>query len=78
MKRPFLTPAEYAEDHPELKGFAELYTMLRFRENLSTTERAEAWQALQASYAEVLEASRHPGLWPALRRIFSLKGLYYS
>jgi transglutaminase-like putative cysteine protease len=78
VKRPFLTPAEYAQDHPELKGFAELYTMLRFRENLSATERAEAWQALRARYAEVLEASRRPGLGPALRRLFSLKGLYYS
>jgi transglutaminase-like putative cysteine protease len=78
VKRPFLTPMEYAEDHPELSGFAEVYTMLRFRENLDAGERAEAWQALRERYNEILEASRHPGLFAALRRTFSLRGLYYS
>jgi transglutaminase-like putative cysteine protease len=78
VKRPFLTPAEYAQDHPELEDFAEIYTMLRFRENLDAGERTEAWRALRASYREILEASRLPGLAAALRRVFSLKGLYYS
>jgi len=78
VKRPFLTPVEYAEDHPELIRFAELYTMLRFRETLSDAERAAAWAALRGSFQEILEASRRPGLLAALRRIFSLKGLYYS
>jgi transglutaminase-like putative cysteine protease len=78
VKRPFLTPVEYAEDHPELSGFAEIYTMLRFREHLEPSERAEAWCALRAGYREILESSRSPGLPAALRRVFSLKGLYYS
>jgi hypothetical protein len=52
--------------------------MLRFRQNLSPEQRAEAWQALDDSYSEILEANRRRGLWPSLRRIFSLKGLYYS
>jgi transglutaminase-like putative cysteine protease len=78
VKRPFLTPMEYAVDHPELKVFAEIYTMLRFRENLEPGARTEAWRALKASYREILEASRRPGLPAALRRAFSLKGLYYS
>ena len=78
VKRPFLTPMEYAEDHPELKSFAEIYTMLRFRENLEPGKRAEAWDALRSSYREILESSRRPGLLSALRRVFSLKGLYYS
>jgi len=78
VKRPFLTPMEYAEDHPELKAFAEIYTMLRFRENLEPGERAEAWKALRAGYREILESSRRPGLPAALLRVFSLKGLYYS
>lgn len=78
VKRPFLTPVEYAEDHPELAGFAEIYTMLRFRENLKPAERASAWAALRNSYGEILEASRRPGLPAALQRAFSLKGLYYS
>ena len=78
VKRPFLTPMEYAEDHPELRGFAEIYTMLRFRENLEPVARSEAWRDLRASYREILETSRRPGLAAALRRVFSLKGLYYS
>jgi len=78
VKRPFLTPMEYAEDHPELQGFAEIYTMLRFRENLEPGARTEAWKALRAAYREILESSRRPGLFAALRRAFSLKGLYYS
>jgi transglutaminase-like putative cysteine protease len=78
VKRPFLTPAEYAEDHPELAGFADIYTMLRFRETVSDSERAAAWEALRGSYREILEASRRPGLLAALQRAFSLKGLYYS
>jgi hypothetical protein len=78
VKRPFLTPKEYAADHPELAGFADIYTMLRFRENLGSAERADAWRALRANYRQILESSRRPGLFPALRRLFSLKGLYYS
>jgi transglutaminase-like putative cysteine protease len=78
VKRPFLTPMEYAVDHPELHSFAEIYTMLRFRENLEPGERAEAWRALRTSYREILEMSRRPGLLAGLRRVFSLKGLYYS
>jgi transglutaminase-like putative cysteine protease len=78
VKRPFLTPMEYAADHAELQSFAEIYTMLRFRENLGPGERTEAWSALRASYREILEASRSPGLLAAVRRVFSLKGLYYS
>jgi hypothetical protein len=78
VKRPFLTPNEYAQDHPELKGFAEIYTMLRFRENLDPGARSEAWKALRAEYRKILEESRRPGLPAALQRFFSLKGLYYS
>ncbi len=78
VKRPFLTPMEYAEYHQELAGFAEIYTMLRFREALSDSERAAAWEALRGSFREILEASRRPGLLAALQRAFSLKGLYYS
>ena len=78
VKRPFLTPMEYAEDHPELRDFADIYTMVRFRENLEPGARAGGWDTLRARYREILEASRRPGLLAALRRIFSLKGLYYS
>ena len=71
-------PDPNTSDHPELQSFAEIYTMLRFRENLEPGERTEAWRALRASCREILEASRRPGLLAALGRVFSLKGLYYS
>lgn len=78
VKRPFLTPMEYAREHPELSRFAGLYTMLRFRERLGAEERTRAWRALRACYGEILAAGKRPGLAAALRRVFSLKGLYYS
>lgn len=78
VKRPFLTPMEYAEENPQLRDFAEIYTLLRFRENLKPAERKEVWTALRAAYRTLLEASRRPGLLAALRRAFSLKGIYYS
>jgi hypothetical protein len=52
--------------------------MLRFRENIEPGARTETWKALRAAYREILESSRRPGLFAALRRAFSLKGLYYS
>ncbi len=78
VKKPYLTPMEYAREHPELARFAAIYTMLRYRETMSEAERRKAWQDLRASYREILEHSLRPGFWPALQRLFSLKGLYYS
>jgi hypothetical protein len=77
LKKPSQTPAEYAKSYPELGRFAALYTRLRYRERMSPEERARAWAELRASYAEILKASRHPGLGPLARRLFSLKALYY-
>ncbi len=78
LKKPFLTPVEYAEEHAELSDFAATYTMLRYREALAESQRSRTWQRLWASYREILQRSRKPGLWPALKRLFSLKGLYYT
>jgi transglutaminase-like putative cysteine protease len=78
VKKPYLTPMEYAGQHPELTRFAAIYTMLRYRETMSETERLQSWQELRAGYREILEHSLRPGFWPALQRLFSLKGLHYS
>jgi transglutaminase-like putative cysteine protease len=77
LKRPSQTPAEYAGRHPELRRFAKLYTRLRYREQGSAEERAQDWAELRASYAEILQVTRRPGLGPLARRLFSLRALYY-
>jgi transglutaminase-like putative cysteine protease len=77
LKKPSLTPAEYAKDHPELARFAALYTSLRYRERMPPEERARAWAELRACYAGLLASTRRPGLGRLLRRAFSLRGLYY-
>jgi transglutaminase-like putative cysteine protease len=77
VKRPFETPLEYAQTYPGLTRFASVYTMLRYRESLSLEDRRRAWQELRSSYREALASFRSPGLWGGLRRVFSLKGLYY-
>jgi transglutaminase-like putative cysteine protease len=77
VKQPFQTPMEYAQAYPGLTRFASLYTMLRYRESLSPEERRRAWKELRAAYREALESFPVQTLWGALRRVFSLKGLYY-
>ncbi len=77
LKRPSLTPAEYAKAHPELARFATLYTTLRYRERMPPEERARSWAELRACYADLLRNTRSPGLGRLLRRAFSLRGLYY-
>jgi transglutaminase-like putative cysteine protease len=77
LKKPSQTPAEYAKSYPELRRFAALYTRLRYRERMSPEERSAAWSELRASYAQIMKASRRPGLGPLARRLFSLRALYY-
>jgi hypothetical protein len=77
LKKPSLTPAEYAKTHPELARFAALYTSLRYRERMPPDERARAWAELRACNAGLLSSTRRPGLGQLLRRAFSLRGLYY-
>jgi transglutaminase-like putative cysteine protease len=81
LKKPSLTPAEYAKsqshEHPELTRFAALYTTLRYRERMPQEERARAWAELRACYAGLLRSTRRPGLGRLLQRAFSLRGLYY-
>lgn len=77
LKRPSETAAEYARHCPEFARFAELYTRLRYHQRQDPAERARAWSALRFRYAELLRATRRPGLGPGLRRLLSLRGLYY-
>lgn len=77
LKRPSETAAEYARRCPEFARFAELYTQLRYHQRQDPAERARVWASLRSSYAELLRATRRPGLGAGLRRLLSLRGLYY-
>lgn len=77
LRPPFQTPMEYAREHDDLKGFAALYTMLRYRVHIGPEERMISRRKLQEEYSRLLESSRKPGLGRALGRLFSLRGLYY-
>lgn len=77
IKSPARTPKEFAGDHPELAGFAELYTELRFRERFGPGEHEGLWRKLKTEYRSVLRSCRKRGLAGAFGRAFSLRGLYY-
>jgi hypothetical protein len=72
------TPLEYARAYPELESFAGVYTRLRFREQLTPPEGDQLWQQLRVEYSGILSRYRRRGFKSGLRRIFSLKGLYYG
>ena len=77
LKPPTRTPVEYAEIHPEVEEFAAAYTRLRYREQSSDVENSQIWERLSTGYHSALRESRKRGLKEWLRRIFSLRGLYY-
>lgn len=77
LKPPSRTPVEYAVVHPEVREFAAAYTRLRYRSQASEEETAEMWSQLTADYATAIRDSRKRGIKERLRRIFSLRGLYY-
>jgi len=77
LKPPSRTPVEYAEVHPEVRQFAAAYTRLRYRSQATEEETAEMWSKLTADYATAVRDSRKRGIKERLRRIFSLRGLYY-
>jgi hypothetical protein len=76
-KLPSQTALEYSKSYPELRGFASIYTMLRYRENYAPGEREKLWENLLSHYRRSASLYRKPGVFSALRRVFSLRGLYY-
>jgi hypothetical protein len=78
LKAPSQTPLEYAAQHPELEGFAALYTRLRYQDSLEPAQRGRLWGQLRESYRRILAESRRPGLLAGLRRLFSLRALRYQ
>ena len=72
LKSPAETAREYAERYPELEGFAQRYTGLRYRPNPPDAAAAEE---LRTSAWTAAQQMRRRGVIAWLRRLFSLRGL---
>ena len=77
IKRDSETPLEYAQEHPEMRNFAEYFTQLRFKDRFAEGEKKANWNQLRFSYDETLDSAKKRGLWGFLRRVFSLRDLRY-
>jgi hypothetical protein len=80
LKAPHETPLEYAKAAEPLEPFADRHTELRYRENYAPGEQEGAWKAYDASYSGAIsrvEKQERRGFYAWLRRIFSLRSLYY-
>ena len=73
------TILEYSEEVPALKEFAELYTMLRFREHYENPqEKTESAKKLKAAYHKSIHSLRRKGFFNLIVRAFHLRNLCYS
>jgi hypothetical protein len=75
------TALEYSELFPEtgedFTAFAAIYGELRWREFKDSAEKEEGFSRLKQSYKSILASARRRGFVGLLRRIFSLRGLFY-
>jgi hypothetical protein len=78
IKVPSQTPLEYSESYPELTRFSSIYTTLRYGNSDESDEIVSLWNELRTSYQWILRHFRPLGFFGILRRVFSLKGLYYK
>lgn len=62
---------------PALIQYAEMYTLLRFKEFFAEGEKEQAWTELKKSHKEAIRQSKKPGFLAVLRRIFTLRGFQY-
>lgn len=77
LKKPSETMREYAEQYKALSDFAELYSMLRYKTSYTEEENLDLWASLRTMYTHTLKSLRVKGLTQKIRRMFSLRGLYY-
>jgi hypothetical protein len=75
------TALEYSELFPEtgeeFAAFAASYAELRWREFKDSAEKEERFSRLEQSYSSILASARRRGFIAAIKRIFSLRGLFY-
>ncbi|MEQ9365325.1 MAG: transglutaminase-like domain-containing protein, partial [Leptospirales bacterium] len=77
IKAPFQTSLEYAEERAALRPFAATYTTLLFKSNYAPGEEESLWKKLDEQHRAALTELRRPGLFSILRRLISLRSLYY-
>ena len=77
IKAPSQTALEYAEKQPETRDFADAYTELRYREVIEPAKKVAVWQRVRRSYDDTMKGCRRKGIIGLIRRIFSLRSLYY-
>jgi transglutaminase-like putative cysteine protease len=77
IKEPSQTAMEYTRDYKHLSTFSEQYTSLRYRVKYGSGERERSWGKIRESYREAITRSRRKGFWNALKRFFTLRGLFY-
>lgn len=78
LKRRSQTHLEYADDCPDTHGFADTYTTLRYNTHVDSGRSDKLWQTLRTQYRHTVAKSRKRGVIPLIKRIFSLRGLYYT
>jgi hypothetical protein len=75
------TALEYSALFPDtgedFTGFAAIYAELRWREFKDKAEKEERFSRLQQSYKNILASARRRGFIAAIKRVFSLRGLFY-
>ena len=71
------TSLEYAEEYPQLKGFADAYTRLTYKVNLTDEEREAEFDRIRGEYLGAAEVTRRKGFSGFIKRVFSLRDLKY-
>ena len=80
LKAPHQTPQEYAKQVAPIEAMSRTHTELNFRENFAPGEAQQLWQKHEQAYRggiDQIEKKERRGLWAWLRRVFSLRSLYY-
>ncbi len=77
LKERHLTALEFSRKLQDLKEFAALYTMLRYREIYPEGEKRRAWQDLRKIHTQTVQKIKKPGIYAFFRRIFTLRPIYY-
>ncbi|GIX42205.1 MAG: hypothetical protein KatS3mg129_1938 [Leptospiraceae bacterium] len=72
------TPLEYAEKLPETFEFAQKLIELKFRINLPESEKINLYKELLNIYKKTLNNVKPKGIKHLLKRIFTLKGIFYK
>ena len=71
------TSKEYAENLPEIRPFADMYTKLRYKDRFGPGEQEGDWIELRTAYESIVSQAKRKGIVGFIKRIFSLRDLSY-